>query len=321
MNCREFKNQFEDGLSLNMQAENHLENCVECRSFHSENLQLSQMFQTLPKVEAPKDFEFGFRSKLANAELRKPLSPIWQTLRYLLPAAAVLILGFVIVNSNLFSTENNQQVAGNNEVIEKSDVTAEEKVSQTQTLVKEESNTATALENTDEEPSEDLAKSETNRILKNNLPVVAGNTQKQKNSKKADNQKIFIKDFQPELNMSGILVRDNAVTQSEQINPLGINPDKKIYDPQVNIEKKTFTADEILLSLGIKTTNENDNLRVNSVVKNSVGETSGVINDDLITAIDDQKVSDKQSTKGFVQGKTLKIQRGENQMIIAIKSN
>lgn len=317
MNCREFKDQFEDGLSLNVQAKNHLENCVDCRIFYSENLQLSQMFQTLPKVAAPKDFEFGFRSKLANAELRKPLSPIWRTLRYLLPsAAAVLIFGFVIINSNLFSTENNKLIADKNTVIEKQNTIVKEKA-----IVEEDSNIAINLENADEKSLENSAKTETGKTQTNNSPVVAEVDSKQRKTIKNGNQQIFSKDFKPENNSPGILTLENALTRSEQINPLGINPEKQVDDPQANIEKKTFSADEILLSLGIETANENNNLRVNSVAKNSVGETSGVKVGDLITAIDDQKVSDKQSAKGFVQGKTLMVRRGENELIIAIKNN
>ena len=113
MNCREFKEQFADGLNLSQTAEKHIEDCRNCSIFHRENLQLTQMFKTLPKVTAPADFEFGFRSKLAAAQLRKPVSPVWQVLRYALPSAAfVLIFGFVIFNSNLFKADDtNNQLA------------------------------------------------------------------------------------------------------------------------------------------------------------------------------------------------------------------
>ena len=113
MNCKDFQNQFEVGSNLSDEAKTHLGRCENCRIFEREEINLTQIIQNLPKVEAPEDFGFRLNSYITKTEkVKRPLPAVWQTLRFALPlSAAVLIFGFVILNSNLFISENHNQAA------------------------------------------------------------------------------------------------------------------------------------------------------------------------------------------------------------------
>lgn len=321
MNCHEFKEQFEDGLSVSRAAELHLQSCGRCETFRSESQQLSRIISSLPKIEAPKDFGFGFKAKLAESKLKKPLSPLWQTLRYLLPlTAAALIFGFVIVNSSLFAPTSSPQIAEKKgDINQKVASTDKALIDETQDVSDElvSDNKDKVLE---EAPTEKKEKSITTEEKKA-PPEIAENTQKSFEKTDPGEDEILSKEIRPEKKSPDISTRDNAVKPPKIINPRGINPDKPIVNPQMSQTAKSFTAMEILSQLGIETSNEKGRLKVNSIKQNSAGANSGVKVGDVVIAIDGQKITSKPLKNRSVQGKTLRVQRNYKELSITIKNN
>lgn len=69
MNCRNVRPEIEevasDGL-LSSSANDHMKNCLECRTFFEDRLKLREMLSSLGAVSAPDDFDFRLRARLAN---------------------------------------------------------------------------------------------------------------------------------------------------------------------------------------------------------------------------------------------------------------
>src|SRR6267143_3411506 len=69
MNCRDIRREIEevgpDNL-LSSSAKDHMENCLECRTFSEDRLKLREMLSSLGAVTAPDDFDFRLRARLAK---------------------------------------------------------------------------------------------------------------------------------------------------------------------------------------------------------------------------------------------------------------
>jgi hypothetical protein len=66
--CKTVRRQIDEADQLNTRAEEHLRNCVACRTFRSERLALQSLMSNLDAVEAPADFYFRLRARLARNE-------------------------------------------------------------------------------------------------------------------------------------------------------------------------------------------------------------------------------------------------------------
>jgi len=69
MNCRNVRREIEDVPSdglLSSSANDHMKNCLECRTFFEDRLKLREMLSSLGAVSAPDDFDFRLRARLAN---------------------------------------------------------------------------------------------------------------------------------------------------------------------------------------------------------------------------------------------------------------
>lgn len=53
----------------------HTENCAQCRSFYSDRVRLREMVAGLPTVDAPSDFDFRLRARLANEKAQSVSAP------------------------------------------------------------------------------------------------------------------------------------------------------------------------------------------------------------------------------------------------------
>ncbi len=328
MNCREFTNQFDSGSVLSHLANEHLESCENCQTFHIEETQLSQMINSLPKVEAPKNFEFGFRSKLAELKLSKPISPTWQILRYALPFTAVaLIFGFVVVNSSLFeSAPKNLQLADKfaPEIKESSiNKVSDENVESDEKLFAENDDKKPEEKSDDKKPSEKNETIVVDKIKSTEDKSVSGEiteNKPQSEPKKDVGEEIFSRDVGPKAVKPEILTKDRALREEKSINPPGIDNKNDVKNPKLQSNAKSFSASEILSQLGIGTVKANGNLRVISIRTNSAGETSGVRKGDVVTAIDGESLSDISLRKRAIKGKTLKILRRSKPMTINIRN-
>lgn len=75
--CKDFINQIEElelGQAPDAGVKSHLQDCASCQSFYDDRLKLREMVAGLEPVEAPGDFGFRVRARLAN-EAGKRTSP------------------------------------------------------------------------------------------------------------------------------------------------------------------------------------------------------------------------------------------------------
>jgi hypothetical protein len=71
MNCQKFKTEFEErgrGARLTGRAESHAAHCDSCRAFRAEGDALRALVGGLARVEAPGDFDFRLRARIARSE-------------------------------------------------------------------------------------------------------------------------------------------------------------------------------------------------------------------------------------------------------------
>jgi len=107
MNCRNVRREIEEvaaGDLLSSPAIDHLKNCAECEIFRGERLKLREMLSSLGAVEAPGDFDFRLRARLANEKRGSGQPFVMRNLSFGFRSAAVatilLLIGssFLIVN-------------------------------------------------------------------------------------------------------------------------------------------------------------------------------------------------------------------------------
>jgi hypothetical protein len=96
-NCEEIRRQLDELLldeQCSASVSGHLNECSECREFHQTQTKLRQMVGRLGTVEAPADFEFRLRARLANdSNSALPFGfAYWSFARRGLAVASVLIV-------------------------------------------------------------------------------------------------------------------------------------------------------------------------------------------------------------------------------------
>src|SRR5882724_3625273 len=69
MNCRNVRHEIEEAASrdlLSSEVNHHLSNCVACKTLFREQTRLQELVASLGTVEAPGDFDFRLRARLAG---------------------------------------------------------------------------------------------------------------------------------------------------------------------------------------------------------------------------------------------------------------
>lgn len=69
MNCRNIRREIEDaspGKWLSLEANDHISNCVACETLLREQIKLRELVSSLGTIEAPSDFDFRLRARLAD---------------------------------------------------------------------------------------------------------------------------------------------------------------------------------------------------------------------------------------------------------------
>ena len=102
-NCEVVRRELDElmlGEACSTAATEHLRSCVSCREFHEQTTKLRQIVGSLGTVEAPADFDFRLRARLANGASHG--SVYWPLVRRGLAVAAMVMLfmvGAVVVRN------------------------------------------------------------------------------------------------------------------------------------------------------------------------------------------------------------------------------
>ena len=119
MNCRNIQREIEEAASadlLSAAAASHLEACAACETLSRQQTRLQAIVSSLGTVEAPGDFDFRLRARLA-AEGRGhrrslPFANLSFSLRFAAVAAMLLLIGSAFVFVSFRGRPNNPVIAG-----------------------------------------------------------------------------------------------------------------------------------------------------------------------------------------------------------------
>jgi hypothetical protein len=260
----------------------------ENENLSADDQRLGEMCRALKKVEAPKDFDFKLKARIAGAQPADFQPRFGWALRYALPALGlILILGLFVYNGGFLSFSNNSMVAqGSNPP----------------------PNTALPQNNAVAgiAPHEASAPSENSAALPAvpNLPKVPEKATALRNPEKTGNAPLGKPRNGSSSNSVDIAVRDLPLIQPDNF--------VKKSEPQnlpANQESSPISVKEILSIMGINVELENGKWKVRSVTANGVGESSGVRADDIVEAIDEQPLSSETVFNKIVKGKKMTVTR------------
>ena len=119
-NCKLVRRELDElmlGEAWSAAATEHLRECAECREFHVQQTKLRKIVGSLGTVEAPADFDFRLRARLAKGASSAPI--YWRLVRSGLVVAATVIIvatGVVVVRDAMRQGENIGEVARKPEV-------------------------------------------------------------------------------------------------------------------------------------------------------------------------------------------------------------
>ncbi|MDH3494397.1 MAG: hypothetical protein OEM82_12655 [Acidobacteriota bacterium] len=301
MNCLTFKENFESREELAGAMLSHAETCESCRMYADQEHKLDGLFSELADIEAPDTF--GMSVRLRIKDKRNTLSGLWASARIAIPVAAMLlIVGFVVISSDLFSTAgpvtNGVAERETSELQDRSDqlnLEGEENPT-AETDAVQDGQQLEGFPSTESKPGDPPAPRGTP-----DLAQVAPSENKRGQSK----------------NVGSIDSADSAFEEVETTNPPGLDPGKPVKSSPSALTK-TFTAVEILNTLGVQAVWKAGRLYVTSVSAGGVGFRSGLKKGDHVIALDGRPVSPGGTALGQVKGETLTIRRAGRQILVRI---
>jgi hypothetical protein len=107
--CKTYREEIEElaGVGrLSLEARAHVNACEACRDVEHERASLRRLVRGLERVEAPADFEFRLRARMAaarDAERRNPLRPVYGF------AALAAAACFLVVSASLYVRQEQQR--------------------------------------------------------------------------------------------------------------------------------------------------------------------------------------------------------------------
>lgn len=303
MNCREFTNEFEERNALSQRATLHLNDCPDCQKMSSRQTYVWQMIDALNQVNAPNNFDFRVKARIANTRPKDfQATRFLPALRYVLPTAIIILLvGFIAFNSSYFSSsQSGGQIAVTNTSmpITKNDFSAR--------------------------PSDE------SQIAATNAPPSAGENSKANvppaNVKPTSVTKqtdfLAVKSFPKSLPRTA---QDKGKKIKEGSIDISVTPPKKVYLPQGFDQTKTnndampISVEQIGEFLGIEIILENGNRKVRAVRQNSSAARSGVKVGDVIEELNGVKFSDESLRAKTIEAKTLTVVRGTEKIEIVLQ--
>ena len=316
MNCRDFLNEFEDRNTLSETATLHLNDCVDCRKINTVQTRVWQVIDGFAPVDAPNDFDFRVKARIANAkpdDFRQPLFPV---LRFVMGLSIVgLILAFVVFNG-FYSFDNKtvpSSLAENN-----FQSPAQIKNPSTKPSPIEQIAVAAVPQSTENEKSiveiteritEQPGSKKQPRTSKNETLLVAFKDKRnlQERNRKDDDK-----------NLGGS--QDRALRPIRVITPRGIpNLPQTIQNSSNFNNVNPITVEQILSQLGIESVLENGNRKVKKITQNSVAERSNVKIGDIIELIDGEKITSESIRAKIIEGKKLTVVRGTEKVEIPLR--
>lgn len=268
-----------------------------------EDEKVRQMLGGLKKIDAPADFDFRLKARIAAARPEDFAPPrLFPILRYAAPLGlAIVVLGILVFNG-LYSfdsqtispvvAENFTQKADEKEKLPVESVSSEKIIS--------------AAENAAPNTNIEI-------LSKKENPTFPKNSETAANPEKAKSRKTSIAN-------NGGGSRDSALSKSKVILPQGLTQKKAVVQPGISDDPVSFSVKDILSPIGIEAVFSENKWKVVSVKKDSLAERSGVKPDDVIEAIDENRISGETVFIKTFSGKNLNVERGGKRLEIKLQN-
>jgi hypothetical protein len=267
-----------------------------------EDEKVRQLLGSLKKIDAPKNFDFRLKARIAstNPDDFAEKSSLFPILRFAAPLGlAVVILGVLVFNG-LYSYENQTVVPPLAENFStKPDEAANLPVanSLSEQFVSAESNAP--------KPGfEDTNKKE-NQAYPKDLDLAA-------NTAKSKNERRIVKN-------DGGGSKDSAYTKAQDFKLKDLNLNKSAANPNDFNNPKTSSIKDTLSPFGIEAVYSDNQWKVVSIKQNSAAERSGVKPNDIIEAIDKNRVPNETLPAKSSGGRNLNIVRDGKKMEIKLQ--
>jgi hypothetical protein len=312
MNCRDFIIEFEDRRgNLTEAATLHVKICAGCQKTSREQTQVWMMIDNLRRVDAPNDFDFRVKARIANAKPVDFQPRFFPILRYVLPIGlVVLVLGVFAFNTSFFFGSNTApQVAVSfspTPSIAESPATVNfstpepmvatvnpPQPSPGENIVAESSNVKPTA---NEQGSQFIAANSTRRV------------QRESRRNASD-------DFN-----NGAGSRVIAGTLPSVLVPEEFSSNKPVAPSMSAGNQNPITDVQILNFIGIETVSEKGGKRVKSVKPDSLAERSDVRVGDVIEAIDGKRIGEKPLLMETFESKKLTVVRAAKKIEIVLQN-
>jgi hypothetical protein len=254
----------------------------------------------LDRVECPKNFDFHLKARIAGSDKKDFQPSVWQTLRYIVPVAAcVLIVAFVMVQGGIFSpvTQTGNTIAtATNPNIQAFD----ERSNRTQIFTVSNS-------------SEPITAAVPDRNAQSNS-ILSRNVSLNNSSESRSSLPKLLPEDQPTMS------KDFGVGQNiKPLYPNGINPDQvKPKYPETQ-DNRLVSIKQAFDIFGITAEMAAGRMKVITVRENSIADKSGIKAGDFIESIDDMKLTPGETTLRSNNVSKITVLRGGKSLQLSLK--
>jgi len=312
MNCRDFLAAFEERTALTETARLHLNDCPGCRQTTVVQTHIWEAIDGFPQIDAPKNFNFTVKARIASApptNLQPKLLPV---LRYVLPfSAIVLVLGLLAFNTSFFFGENSAPSVA--QVAPPMPIAAENPSNNFSMPVLPVANTDSAQSLTNERSFVESANPNVKPANEEReIKYVALNSAKK--------PPVVPRRANPKDDSIGGGSRVIASTTTRVLTPPEFSPNKT-PETLLNPNGLPPIADDSIWSfIGIEIVTKNGNRTVKAVNPNSLAGRADVKVGDVVDAVDGAKLSSEPLSKGKFEIKSLTVLRGTEKVEITFQN-
>ncbi|HEX8735499.1 MAG TPA: PDZ domain-containing protein [Pyrinomonadaceae bacterium] len=266
---------------------------------------VQKMLASLRQVEAPKDFEFRLKARIAGANPKAYRANYKRRFAYALPAfASIVVSTFVVLNMDLSGDRNR--------VSSLPETTAQSNFAPPQNPP---GNFIAANTSVDNEPGAVLSadSSAQNRKDEKVNPTFTA-------VKLPEKRKNTARDEAPKENFDGSKVESWSPTEVRTPKGINANTNTNVAPPKDFNSEKSFSVEELLSPLGVEVVAENGTWKVKKVSQNSAAERSGLKTDDVIETLDGRKLSPMPLRGKKIEVKKLGVKRAGAQIEINLQT-
>jgi membrane-associated protease RseP (regulator of RpoE activity) len=270
----------------------------------AEDRKLRQMLGGLKKVNAPANFDFQLKARIANAEKNHSPRPfLLPALRFVMPLSVIVLLaGFVFFNLSFSDGVQNEQIA---QIAPTVSTEAQSVSNPAVSNPIEQATAAPVNKNIEAKTSvREIARLETKAAPNNaNYIRVKGTGNLQKTGRESNSDNGFGGTREGGLSIPKVLTQKSS------------NPKFGAAKPPL-VQQSKISLQGVLLEIGIEANFDEKNWKILSIKENSPAMRAGFKSGDLIESIDDKQLSSDAVLLQKFSGKVFRILREGQQMII-----